>query len=229
MKKGAIAIGAGLVLILMIFLISRSAPVQKYTGALQKIDMVLTLMERTQGLIGEQGQDLDRIMQAWESAEKEIASLNKVVSDQNGIILKLEQDLSIQQKKTEDLIANIPPMSSIEPKDMEECLHELNSARLTANKWKEVSEYRLEEIAVIRAINARQGIIIQTQQEIIQTQSTHIAEFHEAQSAIIARANSTALVGVMTGTGAGLLIASGMTPVGIGVAAAGLVFIIIKN
>jgi hypothetical protein len=229
MKKAVIAIGSMMILILIIFIIGRSAPVQRYTGALKKIDLVLSMAERIQDLVGEQGRDLERAMKAWESAEKEIASLNRVIANQHGVILKLEKDVLSHQQKTEILIGSIPPVSSIEPQDMEECRQELDIVREIADKWKAVSEYRLEETVLIRTINDRQGIIIESQGAIIQKQSNHIAALHDSQEMIIARANSTALIGIFSGTGAGLFIAAGMTPVGIGVAAAGVILILTKN
>lgn len=164
-----------------------SRTLESYTG---KLNHYITLAEELQGLLEVSTQDIKRIQQSWESSQKEIEALHKIIADQSAAIGELTQ-------------IEIPPASEVTPEDFEECLQELQRSRERADELVAIIYSQdAEKMAVISS----QGIIIESQAEIIDRQADYIEEFSVLLEQYRKRANRRAALGIAIGVVVGLLL-----------------------
>ncbi len=169
MSKKIILI-AGVVLVVVIFFSLRN-PVRRAVGVLAQAEYVIDLAERLQGLLEVNTAELNRVSREWRQSQKEIEKLNTEVRDNLLEIKALQQQLDALPTY------EIPEPSTVHPIDYEECLIELERSRLRGDTLVMIIDTHREEITLLRALNTSQGLIISSQAEIIDKQSSYIAEF----------------------------------------------------
>jgi len=198
MKKSIVVLI--MVVVLIGGLVFIRGPAQRTIGTLRQIEQSLDMVERLQGILEVNTAELNRISVEWQKAQKEIEVLNSRIGDHVVHIQSLES--KIDNLPTYE----IPPPSTIRPKDYEECITELNRSRLRADTLVMVIDTKRDKITLLRAVNTSQGLIIASQAEIIEKQSSYIENFEALLKEYNRRANRRILIGTAVGFIVALLI-----------------------
>ncbi len=156
---------------------------------------------------------VERILPLMEANTDAVDSLFKYLDDREPFYNQLRDIIRVQGKQMEGIqkqldglpTYEIPDASTVHPEDYEECLIELERSRLRADTLVMVVHTQRDEISLLRALNASQGIVIHTQAELILERDTDIKNLRAAYNDVLQDANRKKWIGYSVGL-AGIVI-----------------------
>ena len=168
---------------------------ETYTAAEQYLGKARHL----QSLLEVNTQQLQQITSQWEKSQKEIREYTEAIERQQEHIQNLEAQ--IQHSEYE-----IPDIPQTIPEDLQDCLAELHRSRQTSEELIKVVYAQREQNTLKMELIGSQGVIIESQANIIERQSDYINEFETLIEQHRKRSNRNILIGVGLGIAVGLFI-----------------------
>ena len=168
-------------------------------GLYSKVEWYVTQAERMWGLLEVTTEELDRV------TEQRVKD-KEIIKEHEAIIKEQEAEIDRLEAEKQEVEYDIPEIPDTTPDDLEECIQELQRSRETSSELIEVVQAQREQGALKMATIQSQGIIIESQAEIITRQSDYIDEFETLIEQHQKRSKRNILIGVAVGIAAGLFI-----------------------
>lgn len=174
MKQGltvAIIVGA----IMVAFLLLRPR-VKEYLALPSQYEAALVVVGQLESVLESKSLQYEAVMAESLLSQKKVDSLRSYVAVLGSQIESLEKELS----QVEIEVPDVPVV--VAPEDMEECLNELELARIYGEHLRSNVVALIEENRVLKSLNSTRGLVIENQHEIILTQREDIKRLKKAYS-----------------------------------------------